>query len=181
MTSLAGPEAFDAALQASRGHPGFVLLEVLGLGVPIVVHTVLGLTELVRARPNNVAYGYFDNLKYLLQRVAGVALVLWIGAHVAKARLLPAVECNNPPRCGETWAGMHAALSEPLTMTVYLLGMLAIAYHLANGLYTAAMRWGLVVSDAGRRRMQALSATAFAVLIAMFAAALWGFRPFQDL
>ena len=34
------------------------------------------------------------------------------------------------------------------TLAVYLLGTLGVSYHLANGLQTAAMGWGVVTSRA---------------------------------
>ena len=82
--------------------------------------------------------------------------------------------------CYEKLGRMHEALSEPLTFTVYALGMLGISYHLANGLQTSAMRLGLVVSDEGRRRMQVVSYAALVILLAMSGLALYGFRPFQS-
>ena len=181
MNSLQGPEAFDKALLASRGHPAFILFEIFSLGVPLLSHSILGMLEVARGRPNNASYPFFDNLKYILQRVSAVGLLLWIGAHIVKARLMPAIECTNAPACSETWMGMHEAFSEPVTLVVYALGMLAISYHLANGLYTASMRWGIVVSDAGRRRMTVVSVLVLATLMLMFSASVWGFKPFQPI
>ena len=56
------------------------------------------------------------------------------------------------------------------TLVVYILGVLAIAYHLANGLHTAAMGWGLVVTKAALRRVEW---AAWLVLIAMLGMG-WG-------
>jgi succinate dehydrogenase / fumarate reductase cytochrome b subunit len=71
----------------------------------------------------------------------------------------------------------HAYFGEaiPLTLTVYALGMLGISYHLANGLYTAGIRWGLAISPSGRRRLQIFSAAAFVVLLGMAYTAIYGF------
>src|SRR4051812_49220012 len=89
MYSLAGPAAFNQRLEESRNAPGFLFLEVFGLGLPILVHTIYGVLELFRARPNNARYNTFDNLKYVLQRVAGLGVGFFIAAHVIKARILP--------------------------------------------------------------------------------------------
>jgi succinate dehydrogenase / fumarate reductase cytochrome b subunit len=176
LTSLAGADAFDKALVASRSHPAFIVLEVLGLGVPLLVHTVVGLREIARSRPNNARNPYFGNLEYLLQRVAAIGILLFIGAHVWRARILPA----QTDLGHETWAGMHEALSEPITFAVYALGLLGVSYHLANGLRTAAIRTGLVVSERAQKRMQLVAACVLIALLAMSGAALWGFRPFQQ-
>ncbi len=99
-------------------------------------------------------------------------MLLFLGAHVVKARFLPAMNGHV-----ETWAGMHEALSEPVTLAVYALGLLGVSFHLANGLWTAAITWGLTVGPAAQRRMQWVSAIVFLVLLAMSAGAVVGFEP----
>jgi succinate dehydrogenase / fumarate reductase cytochrome b subunit len=175
MYSLAGAEAFDAKLVASRSSPALIFLEVFGLGLPIIAHTWIGIAILRTMRPNNTRYGTLRNLKYFLQRVAGVGVLLFLGAHVIKARILPAMS----PVGHETWAGMHEALSEPLTFGVYALGLLGISYHLANGLWGSSLTLGLAVTPRAQARMEWISAVAFVVLLAMCGLALYGFHPFQ--
>ena len=173
LESLNGELAFNTAVLRSRNHPAFILLEIFGLGLPLLVHTVLGLMEIGRARPNNVVYSTFDNLKFVLQRASAIGLLLFIGAHVYKARIAPDLVVNGH----ESWQGMHNGLSEPITLTVYVLGMLAVSYHLANGMQTASMRLGVVMTPAGQRRMQWVSGTLFVILLAMSGAAIYGFQP----
>jgi succinate dehydrogenase / fumarate reductase cytochrome b subunit len=172
--SLGGPEAFDAALKASRAHPAFLLLELLGLGLPILVHARIGLSLIRNARPNNVRYGTLRNLKYTLQRLSGLGVLLFLGAHVAKARILPAMAGVT-----ETWQGMHEALSEPITFGVYVLGLLGVSFHLANGLWGSALTFGVTVSPSAQTRMERASIAFFVVLLGMSALAVYGFRPFQ--
>jgi succinate dehydrogenase / fumarate reductase cytochrome b subunit len=177
LTSLQGARAFNLAVTNSRNHPAFLFLEIFGLGIPLVAHTIIGLIETRRMRPNNARYGFFNNLEYLLQRLSALGLVLFIGAHVWKARLFPE---ELTPDGHESWMGMHNGLSEPITFIVYVLGMLGISYHLANGVRTAAMRWGLAVSPRGQARAQMVSAGVFVLLLVMSSAAIYGFQPFQD-
>jgi succinate dehydrogenase / fumarate reductase, cytochrome b subunit len=174
--SLAGAESFDAALKASRQAPGFIFLEIFGLGLPIVVHAWIGLKIIFKMRPNNLAYKKLRNLKYFLQRISGLGVLAFLGAHVVKARIMPAAAGTV-----ESWAGMHEALSEPVTFTVYALGMLGISYHLGSGLWGAALTWGLTVSTRGQKIMEWISACAFVLLLIMSSLAIYGFRPFQDL
>ena len=174
MYSLAGAAAFDARLIESRQSPAFLFVEILGLGAPILVHAWIGVQIILKMRPNNAGYARLSNLRYLLQRVSAIGVLLFIGAHVIKARILPGTQGTH-----ETWAGMHEALSEPLTFTVYALGLLGVSYHLANGLWSASLTWGLTVSPVAQRRMERISMLLFVVLLAMSAAALYGFQPFQ--
>jgi succinate dehydrogenase / fumarate reductase, cytochrome b subunit len=175
LSSLGGAESYNAALLASRRHPAFLVLEVL-LGLAILVHTVLGLRLLLRWRPNNLEERTFGNLKFMLQRVAGLGVGAFIVAHVIKARILPAMS----PAGVETWHGMREALSEPVTMTVYVLGLLGVSYHLANGLWTALITWGLTVTPQAQRRSQALAFVALIVLLGMSGLSLYGFLQPMD-
>ncbi len=174
MYSLAGADAFNARVAESRQSPAFLFLEIFGLGAPIAVHAFIGLQLIFRMRPNNGAYRNLPNLKYLLQRLSGLGILLFLGAHVIKARILPATEGHT-----ESWSGMHEALSEPLTFSVYALGLLGVSFHLANGLWTAAMTWGVTVSPEAQRRTGVLSILFFLVLLGMSAASLYGFQPFM--
>lgn len=172
--SLAGPEAFDARLVESRQSPTFLFLEVFGLGLPILAHAWLGLRAIFKMRPNNGTYHRLSNLRYLLQRISALGVLAFLGAHVIKARILPGVAGTH-----ENWAGMHEALSEPVTFGVYALGLTGVAYHLANGLWGAGMTWGLTVSPRAQSRMQTFAIVFFLVLMAMSAGALYGFAPFM--
>jgi succinate dehydrogenase / fumarate reductase cytochrome b subunit len=53
------------------------------------------------------------------------------------------------------------------TLVVYILGTLGVAYHLANGLQSFAMGWGLVASRRALRQLEWVAAIAFIVLLAM--------------
>jgi succinate dehydrogenase / fumarate reductase cytochrome b subunit len=172
--ALGGAEPFDAALKSSRAHPAFLLLEIFGLGVPILIHAGIGLQLMRKARPNNARYGTLRNLKFSLQRLSALGVLLFIAAHVAKARVQPAMAGTT-----ETWQGMHAALSEPATLAVYVLGLLGVSFHLANGLWGTALTLGVTVSPAAQRWMERVSIAVFLGLLTMSALAIVGFRPFQ--
>ena len=172
LNSLSGADTFDTAVRSSRAHPAMIFLEVFGLGLPLLVHAIVGARIIFRMRPNNGAYNRFRNLKYLLQRLSGIGLLLFLGAHVFKARLQPALAGTV-----ESWQGMHEALSEPLTFTVYLLGMIAIAYHLGNGVWSSSITLGLTTTQTGMKRMEWVSTAVFLLLLAMACLALYGFHP----
>jgi succinate dehydrogenase / fumarate reductase, cytochrome b subunit len=53
------------------------------------------------------------------------------------------------------------------TTVVYILGTLGVAYHLANGLYSFAMGWGVVSSRRALRRLDVGVIALFLVLLAM--------------
>ena len=53
------------------------------------------------------------------------------------------------------------------TLAVYILGVLAVAYHLGNGVHQALMSWGVIGSQAALRRWQLLAWVLFAAMLIM--------------
>jgi succinate dehydrogenase / fumarate reductase cytochrome b subunit len=57
-------------------------------------------------------------------------------------------------------------LAQPLIMAFYVLGIFSAAFHLANGLWTFAIVWGITVST---RSQQAFSYACAVFGVAVFA------------
>jgi len=149
--SLKGAELYDARLKSIDALPLMGIFEALFIYLPILFHAVLGVVITIRGQANIAAYPYLGNWRYFLQRLSGVGVLLFVGAHVYKTRLEPwmggyAID----------FAHMHEAMSEPLTFTVYALGILGTAYHLANGLWTFCITWGITIGRNAQRRLTAL-------------------------
>jgi succinate dehydrogenase / fumarate reductase cytochrome b subunit len=132
--------------------------------VPLVLHTVWGIGRLFTSQPNNTRYRAYANLKYLLQRLAAVGVLLFLGAHLWLAMIHPRLTTGH----GEAFADIaHEMRFNPPTLVVYLLGTLGVTYHLANGLQTAAMGWGVATSKAALKRLEWLTIATFLLLLAM--------------
>lgn len=145
-------------------HPVAFFFSTLFALLPLGLHTVWGIARLASAKPNNGRYLYFQNWKYLLQRLSALGLLLFLGAHLWKAMLEPRLVHHH----AETFADISKQMAtHPPTLIVYILGVLGIAYHLANGLQTFAMGWGLVSSRDALRRLEKVVILAFLVLLAM--------------
>jgi succinate dehydrogenase / fumarate reductase cytochrome b subunit len=132
--------------------------------LPLAIHTVWGIGRLASSRPNNVRYRLYGNLKYLLQRLAGLGVLLFLGAHLWLALL--------KPRIVEGHAESFADLAEHMhfhgpTLATYILGILAVAFHTANGLQSACMSWGVVTSQKGLRRLEGAALLVFVLLLGM--------------
>jgi succinate dehydrogenase / fumarate reductase cytochrome b subunit len=161
--------AFDGADAWTRAvteypHPIAQLATGIVVLVPLALHTVWGVRRLATSRPNNVRYGTYANLKYLLQRLSAVGLLFFLGAHLWLAMLKPRLTTGHPEPFPSLAHEMH--FHTP-TLVVYVLGTLALAYHLANGLHTQTMAWGIVSSRRALRNLDALALVVFAVLLAM--------------
>jgi succinate dehydrogenase / fumarate reductase cytochrome b subunit len=132
--------------------------------LPLVLHMVWGVGRLLTSRPNNVRYTYFANAKYALQRLSAIGLILFLGAHLWLAMLRPRFVQGGPEAFSDISHEMHFHMP---TLVVYLLGTLGVSYHLANGLGTFAMGWGVVASRRALSKMQWGVYAVFLILLAM--------------
>jgi len=164
--NLAAFEGADAWQSAVTEYPHPFAEAITGIIVllPLALHTVWGVGRLASSRPNNLRYRFYGNLKYLLQRVAAVGVLLFLGAHLWQALVRPRVVEGHPEPFAHIAQFMH--FHTP-TLAVYLLGTLGVAYHLANGAHTACMSWGIVSSQVALRRLEWLAMLLFALLLAM--------------
>jgi len=164
--NLAAFRGADAWAEAVTEYPHPVAEALTGVVVllPLAIHTVWGISRLATSRPNNLRYRYYANLKYLLQRLAAVGLLLFLGAHMWLALLHPRIVEGH----AETFADLtHEMHFHTPTLAVYVLGVLATAYHLANGAQTFCMSWGIVSTQRGLRRLEGWALALFALLLLM--------------
>jgi succinate dehydrogenase / fumarate reductase cytochrome b subunit len=152
-------------------HPVAQLVTAVLVFAPLLLHTFWGLGRLLVTRPNNVKYGYYTNLKYLLQRVSAVGVLLFLGAHVWLALIQPRFVEGRPEPFVEI---AHEMRHHGPTLAVYLLGTLGVAYHLANGLATVAFSFGLVTTPKAQKRFEGVVLLFFLGLLAMSWGAIYG-------
>jgi succinate dehydrogenase / fumarate reductase cytochrome b subunit len=170
LRSLSGEESFNQHLANSRMLPLIVPLTILVIWVPIAFHGLYGLFAMKKSRPNLGRFPFFENLKYIVQRLSGIGLLLFIPAHIYKTKFEPAMEGH-----ALDFSHMAEGLHEPLTLTIYVLGVLGVAYHLANGVWQFSIGWGIATTERGMKRFQALSYLLFVVLMLFGFGAIWGF------
>jgi succinate dehydrogenase / fumarate reductase cytochrome b subunit len=164
--ALAAFDGADAWQKAMTEYPHPVAEALSGVVVllPLAIHTVWGIGRLFTSRPNNVRYRTYANLKYVLQRLAGLGVLAFIGAHLWLALLHPRVVEGHAETFADIAQHMHF---HPPTLAVYVLGVLGVAYHLANGLQSACMGWGVVTSKKGLRRLEGATMVVFLLFLAM--------------
>jgi succinate dehydrogenase / fumarate reductase cytochrome b subunit len=170
LAAYQSPEAWQESVTAHANGATTALTFVLVLG-PLLWHTVWGTVRMLRSRPA-VGNRGFSNLRYLVQRLSAVGLLLFLGAHLYLAWFEPRFLQGRPEPFSEIAREMR--FHTP-TLIVYLLGVLGIAYHLANGLWSfLTMGWGVAVSKSGIAWMERVSLVLFVVLLAIGWAAIYG-------
>ncbi len=163
LSAFQGAEAWESAV-TQYPHPFAQALTGIVVLLPLAIHAVWGIGRLFSSRPNNVRYAFYANLKYLLQRLSAIGLLLFLGAHLWRALLRPRLVEGHAEAYSDIVQEIH--FNTP-TLVVYVLGTLAVSYHLANGFQTFCMGWGVVSTQRGLRRLEGAALTLLALLLLM--------------
>lgn len=166
--SLNGEAQWNERLHAWHANPFYWPVVLFFVYLPFIFHTMYGLVLTFRGRPNGQPY--FVNFKYLLQRITAIGLLLFLGAHIYKTRIEPATG-GSPLEFSHMVEGMH----HPPTIIVYVLGVLAVAFHLANGLWLAGITWGVTLGRKSQKVWQVWTVAFFVIIAVMGGVAMWGF------
>jgi succinate dehydrogenase / fumarate reductase cytochrome b subunit len=122
--------------------------------LPLAAHAALGVRRVASSSPTGDPH-WPGALGRALQRVSALVLAVFLCAHIWQfqgRRWLGELDRADYP------AELYGSLSStvlggvPLVAIGYLLGIAAAAVHFGQGLYHAALSWG-VVSDERRQRL----------------------------
>lgn len=136
-----GPEAFNKAAGFMENLPFLLFLEFAFIYIPIVFHAIYGVYIAFTAKPNVGRFGKFRNWMFVLQRFTGIFLIIFIAWHVWETRLAKAffgTEVN--------FDMMANIVDNPLMLIFYNIGIVSATFHLANGLWSFCVSWGITVS-----------------------------------
>ena len=158
-----GAEAFNATVEKIGEMPYLYALEIGLLLLPILFHAVFGLFITASARPNVSSYGYARNWAYFFQRLSGIIAFVYIAVHVATTRGWALFVKGGHI----TFADMQSMLSSPFILWLYILGIVAVTYHFANGIWSFSITWGLVRTAAGQKQLARLTVLLFVLLTAV--------------
>ncbi len=159
--STQGADAYNEAVITLQSLPYVHWMEVFFIYLPILFHAIYGTYIAWQPRYNAIQYPMLRNRMFLLQRVTGVFLFVYIGMHVYETRfqLFFHEELEH-----HFFEHMQQLLSQPLTWGLYLAGVLSAAFHFANGLWTFGIVWGITAGrQAQRLSSYACAAIGFAV------------------
>jgi succinate dehydrogenase / fumarate reductase, cytochrome b subunit len=163
LAAFQGGDAWQRSVTEYK-HPFAQVLTWIIVFLPLLMHTGWGIARLFSFRPNNASYGNYGNLKYLLQRLSAVGLLAFLCAHIWLAFISPRIIGGAPEAFADIAGEMHHHVP---TLLVYLLGTLAVSYHLANGIQGFCMSWGILASERSMRRFEPVALGFFALLLAM--------------
>jgi succinate dehydrogenase / fumarate reductase cytochrome b subunit len=142
--------------------PHLLLIEIT-LWASIAFHSVLGVVYAMSGRNNLARYPHQDNWRYALQRISGYIGIVFIFYHVATLRwgwnfLVPGGTAWSHHFSASTLAAALRGSTDGFTIAglavslLYFVGITLLIFHFANGLWTAAITWGITISAAAQKR-----------------------------
>ncbi len=181
ITTLAGPEAFDSAVQETWKNPINYLWVVLLVYIPLIWHAAYGLyLTLTSNKQNFFRYPNLENLRYVFQRLSALGLLAFLGAHIFLTRVhvsmgwLQSAETNPSGQVTFGYFAEHM-WHNPFTAPTYVLGILAAAYHLANGVSTFCISWGITTGQNAMKKANIVALLFGLFILGMGYAAVVGF------
>ncbi len=152
--ALGGEEAFEKAVEDLHSVPYLLFIEIFGIFLPLLFHSIYGVIISLEARPNMGNYNYGRNWFYFFQRVTGIFLFFFIFFHVLNMRfgLIPGL--NLTPIAGNAHLAYDIVAAEfaiPWVLAFYILGIAATAWHLAYGFWLFAVDWGIIIGEKAQK------------------------------
>ena len=159
---LASPAAFQRNVYAIHGLPLLCVIEWTFIFIPLIFHAVFGVLIIRGGLPNSSTYKYTNNVRYTLQRATGMIAFVFIFWHVfhmhgwihadwwidGMARGLYGGMFRPYNATSTGAAAMQISWVVPI---LYAIGVLSSVFHLANGIWTFGITWGIWVTPAAQR------------------------------
>ena len=154
--AMSGDKVFNDAVADIHHIPYLLFVEIFGIFLPLVFHSVYGIYISAEARPNSINYGYGRNWFYLFQRITGVFLFFFILFHLLNLRFgaIPGLESYGNPVAGNAdraFAIVHSEFLNTGVLIFYFLGIIATAWHLAYGFFLFAVDWGILIGEKAQK------------------------------
>jgi succinate dehydrogenase / fumarate reductase cytochrome b subunit len=156
-----GAEEFIEQVMWLQSLPFVTLMEVFFIWLPLLYHGIYGLYIAYQARNNVTNYSYFRNIMFFLQRVTGVVTLIFVVWHFYDTRFQVALGNVTHEQLGQT---MHGIATNPVFLTLYIIGIVAAVFHFCNGMWSFLVSWGITVGPRAQRVSTYIWMTAFVLI-----------------
>jgi succinate dehydrogenase / fumarate reductase cytochrome b subunit len=149
--ALSGAAEFNNAVRDLQSIPYILFVEIGGIFIPLIYHAVYGIVITAEARPNNLYYPYARNWFYTIQRITGIILFFFITFHVLNFRfgLIPGLNTISVAHSPDKAFGIVAGeFGRVWIFIIYLIGITATVWHLANGICLFMVYWASLSASA---------------------------------
>lgn len=168
-----GASGFTDSVLWLNSLPLVFFLELFGIWLPLLYHGVYGLYIAYQSKPNLNRFNIERNWRYTLQRITGIVTFIFIVWHLFQTRVQVAVGNVEHEELGGL---MHDIVTQPLLLTLYIIGIVAACFHFSNGLWSFLISWGITVGPRAQRVSSYLCLGIFVLVTFMFLISLVTFR-----
>jgi succinate dehydrogenase / fumarate reductase cytochrome b subunit len=123
--------------------PWRIIVETCVLFIPILFHGLYGIYIWWKGKSNALGHPWMANWLYVLQRWTGIIAFIFIGWHLYTERFLG--------HGVTSYADVQRNMMNPWYVAFYIVGVTASSFHLGNGLWNFACKWGIAVSAKAQR------------------------------
>ncbi|MEK7732561.1 MAG: succinate dehydrogenase cytochrome b558 subunit [Planctomycetota bacterium] len=181
-----GPAGSEFQRSVERIHslgPLLAPVEIVGIFLPLLFHSLLGFRIIFTSQSNAQQYRYGSNIRYTLQRATGIIAFVFIFYHVWQMHWFGEWAGGGRFRLYDESGGALAVTTTAATIQaawwiapIYAIGVLSAVYHLANGIWTSLITWGITIRPRAQRTAGYVCAAFGVVLSLVGLGALNGFR-----
>ena len=143
---LKGPEAYNEVIATLSGLPYVLAVETLFIYLPILFHAFYGIYVAFTGKSNLSSYPNPGNILYMLQRWTGLMTFAYVAFHFYHTRgvnLLYGTEVS--------YERMQELLHHTRVFWFYIIGMAAVMFHFANGVWGFLISWGITVGPKSQK------------------------------
>ncbi len=154
--AMNGAKSFNKHVQDIHDMPYLIFIEIFGIFIPLLFHSIYGVLISGEAKANAIGYSYARNWFYVFQRVTGIFLFFFLLFHILNLRfgLIPGLESFGNPVAGNADRAFDIVAVEFQSVGIlifYILGVVATSWHLAYGFWLFAIDWGIVIGEKAQR------------------------------
>jgi len=143
-----GVEAFNEAAGLVEKMPFLLVLEWVVIYIPLMFHAFYGVYIAFTAKSNLKRFGTTRNWFFMLQRLSGIFLVIFIAWHIWQTRLQKTLA---DAEVGGNYDMMADIVSNPAMLAFYIVGIIAATFHLSNGIWSFLVSWGITQSKQSQK------------------------------
>lgn len=161
-TAIWGEDSYNGFAGFMASIPPFILflLETFVIFLPLLFHGIYGVVIALQAKNNVGTYKYARNWFFFFQRITGIIAFLFVIWHVWQTRaqvIIGAAEHAD-------FNMMANIVENPIALILYMIGIASATYHLANGLFTFLISWGITITPKSQKIFKIISIACFVLI-----------------
>jgi succinate dehydrogenase / fumarate reductase cytochrome b subunit len=172
-TATGGPAAYARQVRFLGGLPFVTLLELFGIWLPILFHSLYGFYIWWRGESNVTDYAWTGNWMYSAQRWTGIIAFAYILWHTWTMRF-SGIDLHLFP--GAAFGKVQAEVFHTGLFLFYVAGLIAASWHFAYGIWLFCAKWGIITGQKAQKRLLVLCLAFFFVMTGAGLASLTAFR-----